>query len=224
MARRCNSLNQLIISELHVDLASAGGHFEEESVFTGLDCALDGVDGLLLVLAKETQFVQGDEVGTLSLVLPCSLRLVSGALSENDKVPSDRFIDETLRIRLDVLVDGNRLRCRERGDDVRVAALQVPEIVQVAIRQDHEAAILRLGILPCLLLANKRVLVFRLGFEHDEREALLVEQEEVDEAIRRLLEVLAEAVKVALADFDCLLKLDIGGFSAFREEAPACRF
>jgi hypothetical protein len=50
---------------------------------------------------------------------------------------------------------------------------------------------LQFGVLAHLLLADQRILVFRLGFEDDEREACLVEQQEVDEPIACLLEVLA---------------------------------
>ena len=52
------------------------------------------------------------------------------------------------------------------------------------------------GVLAGLLLADERILVLRLGLEDDEREALGVEQQEVDEALARLLEVVAERVQV----------------------------
>ena len=47
-----------------------------------------------------------------------------------------------------------------------------------------------------LLLADERVLVLGFGLQDDEREALGVEQEEVDEALGGLLEVVAECVQV----------------------------
>ena len=68
--------------------------------------------------------------------------------------------------------------------------------MQVAVGEDDEAAVLGLGVFAGLLLADERVLVLGLGFEDDEREALGVEQQEVDEALARLLEVLAERVQV----------------------------
>ena len=74
---------------------------------------------------------------------------------------------------------------RERGDDVGIAALEIPEVVQVAVGEDDEAAVLGPGVLAGLLLADERVLVLRLGLEDDEREALGVEEEEVDEALAR---------------------------------------
>ena len=57
--------------------------------------------------------------------------------------------------------------------------------MQVAVGEDDEAAVLGLGVLAGLLLADERVLVLGLGFEDDEREALVVEQQEVDEALAR---------------------------------------
>ena len=68
--------------------------------------------------------------------------------------------------------------------------------MQVAVGEDDEAAVLGLGVLAGLLLADERVLVLRLGFENDEREALLVEQQKVDEALAGLLEVVAEGVEI----------------------------
>ena len=58
--------------------------------------------------------------------------------------------------------------------------------MQVAVGEDDEAAVLRLGVLASLLLAHERAFVFGLGFEDDEREAFFVEQEEVDEAFASL--------------------------------------
>jgi hypothetical protein len=40
---------------------------------------------------------------------------------------------------------------RERRDDVRIAALQIPEVVQVAIRKDDEPAVLGTRVPPGLL-------------------------------------------------------------------------
>lgn len=44
----------------------------------------------------------------------------------------------------------------------------------------------------CLLLADKRVLVLRLRLKHDKGKSPFVEQEEVNESARSLLEVLAK--------------------------------
>jgi hypothetical protein len=68
--------------------------------------------------------------------------------------------------------------------------------VQVAVGEDDEAAVLGLGVLAGLLLADERVLVLPLGLEDDEREAFGVDQQEVDEALAGLLEVVAEGIKI----------------------------
>ena len=68
--------------------------------------------------------------------------------------------------------------------------------MQIAVGEDDEAAVLGTGVLAGLLLGNQRIFVLGLGFEDDEREALGVEQEEVDEPFLGLLEVVAERVEV----------------------------
>ena len=85
---------------------------------------------------------------------------------------------------------------RERGDDVGVAALQVPEVVQVAVGEDHEAAVLGLGVFAGLLLADEWVPVLRFGLQDNKREAFGVQQQEIDETLDRLLEVLAKCFQI----------------------------
>ena len=68
--------------------------------------------------------------------------------------------------------------------------------MQVAVREDDEAAVLRLGILASLLLTDERVLAFRLGLKDDEGKTFGVEKQEVDKALARLLEVLAEGIQI----------------------------
>ena len=57
--------------------------------------------------------------------------------------------------------------------------------MQIAVREDDEAAVLGRAYLRACSFADERVLVLGLGLEHDEREALLVEEEEVDEPFFR---------------------------------------
>ena len=78
---------------------------------------------------------------------------------------------------------------------MRVASVEVPEVVQVAIRENDEAAVEGAGVLAGLLLADERLLVGRFGLEDDERKASGVEQKEVDEAFAGLLEIFAEVVR-----------------------------
>ena len=101
-----------------------------------------------------------------------------------------------LRIGRDLLVAGDRVGCWKRGDDVRVAAFEVPEVVQVAVGEDDEAAVLGLGVFVGLLLRDERILVLRLGFEDEERKTPGVEQEKVDKPFCGLLEVVTERGQV----------------------------
>lgn len=96
--------------------------------------------------------------------------------------------------------------------------------MQITVGEDDKAAILRPGIFAGLLFANQRALVLRFRFKNDEREALFVEQEEVDEAQLGLFEVLAEIVEVMLTEFDRLFEPNIRGLTALRKEPPASRF
>jgi len=68
--------------------------------------------------------------------------------------------------------------------------------VQIAVGEDDEAAVLGLGVLAGLLLADERVLVLRFGLQDDERETPGVEQQEVDEALAGFLEVVADGIQI----------------------------
>ena len=103
---------------------------------------------------------------------------------------------------------------------MRVAPLQVPEVVEVAIGEDDKPAALRSGVLSGLLFAGQRVAVFRLGLEHDEGKSPGVQQEEVDESPAGLLEVVSERVEVSLGNRDVLFKSNVGRSISFLEEAP----
>ena len=128
-----------------------------------------------------------------------------------------------MRVRLYPPVAEHGFGRRERGDVVRVSALQVPEVVEVAVREDDEAAILRTRVLARLLLADQWVLDLGLGLQHYERESALVKEQKVDEPPRRLLKVIAESVQVGLLDDNALFELDVGGLASLWKEAPAGR-
>ena len=68
--------------------------------------------------------------------------------------------------------------------------------MQVAVGENDEAAILGTSVFACLLLSNQRVFIFGLCFKNDEREAFLVEQQEVDKALACLFKVLAQGVEI----------------------------
>ena len=83
--------------------------------------------------------------------------------------------------------------------------------MEVAIGEDDKAAVLRAGILAGLLLADERVLIFGFGFEDDEREAAVAQQQEVNEAFACLLEVLAKCIQIGSFDRYAGFETNIGG-------------
>ena len=123
-------------------LSGTGGHLEQEAVLAFADCGLKAVDGLELIRPEKAKLVGLDVDGPFRFIPPPGLRLVVRALGENDVVLADLVCDQALRIGRDLLVADDRVGCRKRGDDVGVAAFEVPEIVQVPVGEDDEAAIL----------------------------------------------------------------------------------
>ena len=182
------------------------------------------MDGFQLIEAKKAQLVGLDVARALPFVFPSGLGLVARALGENDVIVADLLRGQALRIRRDLLVADDRIRGRKRGDDVRVAAFEVPEVMQFPAGEDDEAAVLGAGILASLFLADERILVLGFGLQDDEREALGVEQKEVDETSFGLFEVLAQCVQVRRLDRDARLQPNVGSRVAFRKETPASRF
>src|ERR1700729_1331326 len=133
-------------------------------------------------------------------------------------------MEETLRIGDHLLIARHRIWCGERSDDVGITAIQIPEIMQSAIRQDDKAAILRPRILASLFFADQRVPILRFGFEDYEWIALLVKKKKVDKTRLYFLEVLAEIVQVALFDRNAGFEADVRLCFAVWKEAPTCRF
>src|SRR6185437_16248776 len=175
------------------------------------------------IRSQETQLV-GLNVGrALGLVLPSSFGLVAGALRQDDVIRIDARFGQLLRIRLHLAVAGDGIRARETGDDVGIAALEIPEVMQVAVRQDHEPAILGTCVTAGLFLADQRVLILRLGLEHDQRETALVQQQKIDEALAGPLEVVAERVEVGLLYGRVGFKPYVGWTLSVVEEAPTSR-
>jgi len=116
-----------------------------------------------------------DVARALPFVLPSGLGLVARALREDDVIVADLLRDQAFRFGRDLLVADDRIRSRKRGDDIRVTAFEVPEVMQVAAGEDDEAAVLGARVLSSLFLADERVLVFGFRFQDDEGKALGVE-------------------------------------------------
>jgi hypothetical protein len=193
-------------------------------LFPIIDMALDGMNGLLLIRTEEAQPMNLQVAAPLVLVFPTCLAQVVRALGAHHVVVIHHLGAEALRHRDDLLIPHDRRRRREGRDHFGIAFLQVPEVMQIAVGEDDEAAVLRLGVFPCLLLADERVLVLGLGFEDDEGERLFVEQQEVDEALVGFLEVRPERVEILRLQGDLGLKLDIRRTIRIGKEAPTRRF
>lgn len=59
---------------------------------------------------------------------------VAGSKGHDDVVGCHLFRDQTQRIWRDAAVAADRIRGRERGEDARVAAIEITEVMQLAIR------------------------------------------------------------------------------------------
>ena len=77
---------------------------------------------------------------------------------------------------------------------MRVALIQVPQVMQVAVAQDHEAAVLRPGVFARLLFGGQRVDVFGFGFQHQQGEAFVVQQQEVDKTLAAGFKIVTHGV------------------------------
>jgi hypothetical protein len=54
----------------------------------------------------------------------------------------DDFLYESLRVGRGLLIASDGDRCRERRDDIRIAAFEIPEVMQVAVGKDDKTAVL----------------------------------------------------------------------------------
>lgn|GEM_PF-6264771 len=198
-----------------------GRHFEKEAILAFLDVLLDRVDGPLLIGTQETQAVDLNKTGAFRLVFPTRLISVTGPLCQSNIIFADLLFYETLRVGLDVLISLDGIGIGESGDEIGAAPLQIPEVVQIAVGKDNEAAVLRARIFAGLLFANEWILVFGLCLQNDERKALFIQEEEIDEAVFGFFKILAKLADAAFGEFDVRLKLDVGLSVFIVEEPPA---
>ena len=97
--------------------------------------------------------------------------------------------------------------------------------MQVSVGEHHEAAVQRAGVFASLFFADQRILVLGLGLQHDEREALSVEQQKVDEAFSGCSRSSSpKRVEVGRLDGDAGFKPDVGRVVAVGKETPASGF
>src|SRR5450756_2298695 len=116
----------------------------------------------------------------------------------------------------------NGILTRETSDNRRIALLQVPEVVQVAVGQDDKAGVLRLRVSPGLLLADQGVLVLGLRLQHDKRKCMAVQQQEVDETVDGFLEVVSVRIEEGPGHLDMVLQDDVGRTVVIIDQSPAC--
>ena len=130
------------------------------------------MNGFQLIGPEKTEFVGLDVARALRFVLPSGLGPVTRPLGENDVIVADQFRDQAFRLRCDLLVADDRIRGGKSGDDVRVAALKIPEVMQVAAGQNDETTILGARVLAGLFLADEWILVLGFCFQDDQWETL----------------------------------------------------
>ena len=141
-------------------LTSAGGHFEQEAAVAFRNSILNRLYGTFLVVAQKTQPVFLDKCITLRRVVPACLGGVVRHLRQRDVVFADKFGNQALRVGLEAMIALNGIRRRKASDNMRISLLQVPKVMQIAVRENHKAAILGFSVLAGLFLANQRVLIF----------------------------------------------------------------
>ena len=113
-----------------------------------------------LVGTQKAQIVGLNEAGALGFILPRSFRGIMRPVGESDVIFANLFRDQALRVGRDLSVAGYRVRRREGDDDIGVATIQIPEVMQ-AVRQDDEAAILGAGVFVLAIIGKRIFLDFR---------------------------------------------------------------
>jgi len=205
--------------------AGTGGHLEEEAVLALPDGALDRLDGGELIGPEKAELVVLDERLAPGFIEPGGIAGVFGHLGQSDIVAAGELAGEFLQIGLEFGYAGDSPGRGEAGDQLGIAAFGVPEIVEVAVGEDDEAAVLGTGVLARLLLAEEGILVCGLGLEDNEREAMFIEEEEIDIAVPALFEIVAPGVLGEGSDFGMILEEDIGfGVAVGRIEKPPSGF
>ena len=103
---------------------------------------LEGQNSFFLIEPEKAQSIRLDEPRSFGFVFPSGFGGITRALREDDVIVANDFLDETIGIGDGLLVACYGLWRRKRGDDVRGASLEIPEVVQVAVGKDDEAAVL----------------------------------------------------------------------------------
>ena len=160
-------------------LARAGGHLEQEAAVAAFGRVLQPVDGPDLIFPHAFQAVVGKKSVTLRFILPAGIGGVIGFLYLEDIILGDILTDQVLGVGLELLVLQDGILRGEAGNDLGIAGLDIPEIVQVPVGKDYEPDVLAVGIGAGLFLGVQGVDLGPLGFEYEQGEAFVVQQEEI---------------------------------------------
>jgi len=145
-------------------------------------------------------------------------------LAEQDVVIVYRLINQLLRIGLGFECMLNGLGCGKLDNDVGVSPLQIPEIMQISVGEDHIPGTLGFGVAAGLFLSIQRVFALAFRLQHGYGVISAIKQKVVDEALFGFLKILAKFVKLGLGYLDVLLQLDVRFFAFGIEKPPACFF
>ncbi|MDR3323779.1 MAG: hypothetical protein LBS89_06215 [Zoogloeaceae bacterium] len=96
--------------------------------------------------------------------------------------------------------------------------------MQIAVGEEHKAAVERFCIFARLLLADQRIFVFRLGFQHQQRKVFFIQQQEVDKTVAGSFKIPAQIVDFVRGEFDVGFQRDVGLSRGIVEKASACGF
>ena len=201
-------------------LARAGRHLKQKAVSARIGAALQGVHGAQLIGAQKAQAIGLDKGPPLRLVLPAGLVGVGGHLRRRDIARAHIFVHQPSAVGGEGAVALERFLRWEVADQRRVAALQIPQVMQDAVGENDETAVAAARILARLLLADQRVFVLCLGLQHGQGRPALVEQQKIDETVGRLLKILAQRVNMRVRQLDVWLQLNVGAALGVVKKTP----
>ena len=160
------------------------------------------------------------EGSTFRLILPSSFRFVAGHLCERNVVTPDNFGDELVGFGFVALVVLNRFGARKLCDEIRIAVLHVPKVMQITVGENYVAATVVTCVLPRLLLADQRIFVFGLCLKHDDWESVFIGEQKIDVAVARGFKVVTQFVNVFVSEFDVPFKRNICATIGVVKKAP----